>query len=141
MNPTELETLRGDHARLGAVLDRADEVLRRRGNARPLALELAARLGAHLTGEVEAERLLGVGPGTNAAIGALRVEHGELRSMLAALVRAIDQPVLPRNDEQVAVQLRDLVDLVRIHLRKEHVLVLAAAPAAAPRPRRKESPS
>jgi hemerythrin HHE cation binding domain-containing protein len=141
MEATGLGTLRAEHVRLGAVLDRADELLRRRADARFMALELAARLGAHLSGEAETEHLLGVGPGTNAAIGTLRTEHDELRSMLAALVRAIDEPVRPKHDEQVAVQLRDLVDLARIHLRKEHVLILAATPAAGPRGRRKESDS
>ena len=140
MDATGLGALREEHARLGVVLDRADGILRRRANARAAALELAARLGAHLSGEAEAESLLGAGPGTSAAIGALRGEHQELRTMLAALVRAIDEAAASRRDEQVAVQLRDLVDLVRIHLRKEQILVLAASPAAA-RARRKESPS
>ena len=145
------DTLRQDHARLRAVLERLDALLRRRARGvaadppdapRTLALELAARLGAHLTVEADAETLLVSSLDRNAstrgAVTALRGEHEEQRSMLATLVRTLDFPPGARRDEQVAVQLRDLVDLVRIHVRKEDVLILAAAQAAQqPHPRRK----
>jgi hemerythrin-like domain-containing protein len=145
------ETLRQDHARLRTVLERVDALLRRRARGIPpdppdamraLALEFAARLGTHLTAEADAESLLlGVleaNASSRGAVTTLRGEHGELRSMLGTLVRTLDGAAGARRDEQIAVQLRDLVDLVRIHVRKEDVLILAAAQATAqPLPRRK----
>jgi hemerythrin-like domain-containing protein len=102
--------------------------------------------GAHLTVEADAETLLFTALDQNAstrgAVTALRGEHEELRSMLATLVRTLDFPPGARRDEQIAVQLRDLVDLVRIHVRKEDVLIIAAAQAAEqPHPRRKGNAS
>jgi hemerythrin-like domain-containing protein len=38
----------------------------------------------------------------------------------------LERPVAAR-DEQIAVQARDLVDLLRIHIRKEEALVLSVA--------------
>jgi len=141
-----LERLRQDHALLRAALEPADVFLRRPASvaaeppadARGLILELAERLGAHLAAEPGAGGPLLGGlehdAGARAAFGALCGDHDELRSMLAALVRTIDDAPGPRRDEQVIVQLRDLVDLVRIHVRKEEVLVLAASPAASRSP-------
>ena len=149
MTGSILEILRRDHARLRGVLERVDAFLRRRAGAlatrgtlaafttepsagaRALALELAAHLGTHLTAEPDTDGLLGGlldgDAGSHGALRALHGEHGELRSMLAALVRTLDGPASVRRDEQIAIQLRDLVDLVRIHVRKEDVLILAAS--------------
>lgn len=57
----------------------------------------------------------------------LRLEHAELRSMLAGLVWALGEPVSAERDEQILVQIRDLVDLLRIHIRKEEALVFRVA--------------
>ena len=168
MNGAKLEILRQDHAHLRAVLERVDAFLVRRASAlatrrtvaaftdepsagaSPLALELAARLGTHLTTESDAECLLrglldrdgAADAASRGAMGALRGEHDELRSMLAALVRTLDGAAGARRDEQLAVQLRDLVDLVRIHVRKEDVLILAASQTTMqPLRRRKGNPS
>ena len=163
MTESILEMLRRDHARLRGVLEHADAFLRRRAGAlatlgtvaefttepsagaRVLALELAAHLGTHLTAEPDTEGfLVGLLDGDVASHGALaasRGEHDELRSMLATLVRTLDGPASARRDEQIAVQLRDLVDLVRIHVRKEDVLILAASKSTAQPLRRRKGTS
>ncbi len=155
-----LERLRNDHTRLRGVLERVDAFLHRRAGAlatrgtvaaftaepaagaRALALELAAHLGTHLTAEPDTEGLLGGlldGDGASrGALAMLRGEHDELRSMLAMLVRTLDGPARAPRDEQLAVQLRDLVDLLRIHGRKEDVLILAASQSTAVPPRRRK---
>lgn len=160
MTESILEILRRDHARLRGVLERVDAFLLRRARAlatrgtraaittepsagaRALALEFAAHLGTHLAAEPDTEEVLGGlldgDVGSTGALGALHGEHVELRSMLTDLVRTVDGPASARSDEQIAVQLRDLVDLVRIHARKEDVLVLAASQSAAQPPRRRK---
>lgn len=54
---------------------------------------------------------------------ALLEEHAELHEMLRRLLRTLDEPPTPERDEQVVVQIRDLTDLFRIHLRKEESVV------------------
>ncbi|MBI3538714.1 MAG: hemerythrin domain-containing protein [Candidatus Eisenbacteria bacterium] len=57
----------------------------------------------------------------------LGAEHEELRSMLGSLGRLLDSPHGRVSDEQVVVQARDLVDLLRIHIRKEESAVFGVA--------------
>jgi hemerythrin-like domain-containing protein len=57
----------------------------------------------------------------------LQVEHDELRTMLAVLTQTLTRPWNPARQEQLAVQIRDLVDLLRIHVRKEEALVFSVA--------------
>lgn len=53
----------------------------------------------------------------------LHEEHIELRTMLAALAETLLRPATRARDEQVMVQVRDFVDLLRIHIRKEEAVV------------------
>lgn len=66
-------------------------------------------------------------PQTVANIGLLRGEHDTLRTMLAQLEATIAGAACPERDEQLAVQIRDFVDLLRIHIRKEEALVISVA--------------
>jgi len=66
-------------------------------------------------------------PQTKATIDPLHAEHAELRSMVARLEATLEEARGSERDEQITVQTRDLVDLVRIHLRKEEALVLGVA--------------
>jgi hypothetical protein len=120
----DARSIHEEHARMGALLDRVERVLGARAHApetpvTAVALELAATLGVHLFADPA--------HGPFAASDALRSEHAELRIMLAALVRTIHARTGAKRNGQVAVQLRDLVDLLRVHLRREHALLLAAA--------------
>jgi hemerythrin-like domain-containing protein len=57
----------------------------------------------------------------------LALEHRELRGMLGSLRELIGRPVNAVADEQIAVQSRDFVDLLRIHVRKEEAVVFCVA--------------
>ena len=66
-------------------------------------------------------------PQTKATIDPLHAENLELRNMATRLASTLEEEPGPARDEQIAVQMRDLVDLLRIHLRKEEALVLGVA--------------
>lgn len=57
----------------------------------------------------------------------LGAEHEELRSMLGSFGRLLGRPGDRERDEQVVVQFRDLLDLLRIHIRKEESAVFRVA--------------
>lgn len=54
-------------------------------------------------------------------------EHAELRGILRALRELIEQPRSAPRNEQIGVQTRDFVELVRIHIRKEEAAVFRVA--------------
>jgi len=66
-------------------------------------------------------------PDTRTALVPLRVEHAELRDMLTSLRTTLDEPAGASRDEQVVVQIGDLADLLRIHIRKEEAIVFTVA--------------
>jgi hemerythrin-like domain-containing protein len=66
-------------------------------------------------------------PEARETLAPLALEHAELRSMLATLQRTLDQPRGRARGEQLVVQTRDLVDLLRIHIEKEEAVVFALA--------------
>jgi hemerythrin-like domain-containing protein len=73
-------------------------------------------------------------PEGRGSIAPLKAEHDELRSMLVALAHLLTQPAAPARDEQVEIQVRDLVDLLRIHVRKEEAVVFSVAERVLPEP-------
>jgi len=141
-----LQMLREDHARVLAELDRVDALLRdaaagreaaAAGDPRPAAIvatrALAARLETQFATHLAAEdgvlypalaRELEHGA---RLVAPLHAEHAELRAMLAALLVTLGRAPDAARDEQVFVQVRDLVDLLRIHIRKEEALVFSVA--------------
>jgi hemerythrin-like domain-containing protein len=66
-------------------------------------------------------------PQAMANVEPLRAEHATLRTMLAQLAATIEEPAGAERDEQIGVQMKDLIDLVRIHIRKEEALVISVA--------------
>jgi hemerythrin-like domain-containing protein len=66
-------------------------------------------------------------PETRGSIEPLRADHGVLRMMLADLEGTLQQKPGKAKDEEMAVQIRDLVDLLRIHIRKEEAVVIGVA--------------
>jgi hemerythrin-like domain-containing protein len=66
-------------------------------------------------------------PASMGSVEPLHDEHGELRLMLERLCATFSEPPGKARDEQVAVQVHDLADLLRIHLRKEESLVFGVA--------------
>jgi hemerythrin-like domain-containing protein len=66
-------------------------------------------------------------PESRETLAPLADEHVELRSMLAALRTALASPRGSKRDEQIVIQTRDLIDLLRIHIDKEEAVVFALA--------------
>jgi hemerythrin-like domain-containing protein len=140
--------LREDHARVLADLERVDALMSGRAAAEAVGPEaaagahaaalaavraLAARLEVQFATHLAAEdgvlypaiaRALDQGA---RLVAPLHVEHDDLRTMLAALAARLACAPDPDRDEQVFVQARDLVDLLRIHIRKEEALVFSVA--------------
>lgn len=143
MNRTSIfEQMRNDHRRvlervaaleLG-VLGRGTRRGRshgedRGGELRDVVELLERQFATHMAAEDEvlfpalAEAL----PQTKATMEPLHAEHAELRSMLIRLDATLSEPVSAARDEQIKVQVRDLIDLLRIHIRKEEAVVLSVA--------------
>lgn len=128
---------RDDHrhvlSRLG-VLERAIEpgVPLQSGAERELQSVVALlrqQFGSHLAVEerVLYPALVEAFPEAAPGLGPLEAEHAELRSMLERLDALLAKPAAADRDEQIVVQARDLVDLLRIHIRKEEQAVFAVA--------------
>lgn len=122
----ELATLEGTLAGLETIgkISREVEATMR------VAVELLERqFGTHMAAEDELmfpalERTL---PHAAGQIEQLRAEHQELRSMLGSLGRLLGRSGDRERDEQVVVQFHDLLDLLRIHIRKEESAVFRVA--------------
>jgi len=66
-------------------------------------------------------------PASSGSVEPLHDEHSELRLMLERLRATFAEPASGARDEQAAVEVHDLADLLRIHLRKEESLVFGVA--------------
>ncbi len=148
---TIFERLRADHAgvlaeldAIEALLDEARAAATATGTAGPeplrlplralerlsgFAVHLEAQFATHLAAEDEV-----LYPALTARLdngreltAPLHAEHRELRAMLATLLLTLARPASAARDEQLAVQARDLVDLLRIHIRKEEALLFGVA--------------
>ena len=62
-------------------------------------------------------------PESATVIAAQRAEHADIESMIAALAATLEESASPWRDERVRVATRDLVDLLRIHMRKEEAAI------------------
>lgn len=87
------------------------------------------QFATHMAGEDEVlfPALLTALPEAKASIAPLTAEHAELRDMLQRLKATLAEAEQPDRDEQIAVQLRDFIDLLRIHIRKEEAVVISVA--------------
>jgi hemerythrin-like domain-containing protein len=101
----------------------------RRGELQDVVALLERQFATHMAAEDEVlfPALSEALPQTKPTIEPLRAEHADLRSMLSRLDATLREPGSPARDEQIAVQVRDLVDLLRIHIRKEEAIVLSVA--------------
>lgn len=126
------ERMREDHRRVLDEVAAMEEAMT--GGADPtqavssLVALLGRQFGSHMAAEDEVlyPALMNALPETRASIEPLSADHGALRMMLADLEEILSLPGEAR-DEQMAVQVRDLVDLLRIHIRKEEALVIGVA--------------
>ena len=142
MSSTDMfHRLRGDHARLLSELEvledaaaRAPHGPRELSELRGLVVLLERECAAHMRAEEEAlfPALTEVLAEAAKSIEPLRAEHAELKDMLATLGGVLAGPKGRERDEQIAVQTRDLIDLFRIHVRKEEALVFRMAERVLP---------
>jgi hemerythrin-like domain-containing protein len=119
---------RRDHRRVLAQLDELEA--NASGSHRPAPRErelrtmlelLGRQFATHMTAEdtVLYPALAAAFPEARATLAPLRIEHRELRLMLAALADAFALEPGAARDEQLQVQTWDFTHLLRIHIRKE----------------------
>ena len=139
--PPLFRQLRRDHARVLQEIDAAAVSLSKPGRGKgagvpaegalpALVAHLEAQFASHMAAEDEVlyPALLGAIPAASGSIEPLFAEHAELRQMLARLAATLDEPATAERSEQIRVQVRDLADLLRLHIRKEESLVFRLAP-------------
>jgi hemerythrin-like domain-containing protein len=122
---------RRDHSRVLARLDSLVACIPGRGRAidePPLKRHLAA-IGRQFDTHLAAEEALiyptlaQAFPEAAPTLAPLHEEHDELRAMLASLIQRLGTPRGRDRDVQIGVEVRDLVDLLRVHIRKEESVV------------------
>ena len=122
---------RRDHSRVLARLDSLLACVPGRGRAidePPLRRHLAT-IGRQFSTHLAAEEALIYPvlarsfPEAAPTLAPLHEEHDELRAMLASLIQRLATPRSRERDVQVGVEVRDLVDLLRVHIRKEESVV------------------
>jgi hemerythrin-like domain-containing protein len=133
------EQMRSDHRRVLERVAGLETTLLREGHHRIGAEDESAlrdvlglfreQFSTHVAAEDEVlfPALVEALPETRISVAPLEAEHAELRDMLARLEATLAEPARPDRDEQLAVQLRDYIDLLRIHIRKEEALVIRVA--------------
>ena len=111
----------------------ADVARRRRGRLAGPALDrirqgtdtLAYQFATHMTTEEQVlyPALAPELPDGVARLSDLREEHRDLRSMLGRLHELLRAPADVARDEQIVVQVRDLAELLELHIEKEEAAV------------------
>lgn len=141
LGSTIFQRMRADHARVLGELDALERAARggadgqdRERTLLRLVRLLERQFDTHMRAEDEVlfPALIEALPEARGSIAPLKAEHDELRSMLAGLARVLVQPPGPAREERIAVQVRDLVDLLRIHVRKEEAVVFSVAERVLP---------
>ena len=86
---------------------------------------LERQFSTHMAGEdrVLFPELEPVLPRGEAALAPLRAEHEELRAMLDRLQKTLRRRRDAARDEEIVIQIRDLIDLLRLHIRKEEIVL------------------
>lgn len=127
---------RRDHTRVLARLAAAERDMLAPHGLRPGAHARLGRLVALLERQFATHMaaedtllyplLADVLPESRSALVPLAEDHAELRSLLASVAAELDGGGA-RRDERIAVQLRDLIDLLRLHIRREETAVFEVA--------------
>lgn len=138
--PDVFRSFRSDHRRVLARLDSVERAMKGRGRARRIGpaaeaalAELVEHLGRQFATHMRTEEdvlypaLSESLPEAAAGLAPLRSDHRELRGMRERLAALLAKPAGPGRDEQVAVQVRDFTDLLRIHIHKEEATVFRVA--------------
>src|SRR5262245_34707835 len=121
---------RRDHARVLVRLDSLESSVRgRRPIPEPPLRRHLEALGRQFDTHLAAEEALiyptlaRAFPEAAPTLAPLHEEHAELRAMLASLMERLGAPRSHDRDVQIGVEVRDLVDLLRVHIRKEESVV------------------
>lgn len=130
-----IEGIKRDHRRVLSDVADLEALLGRGRAARPASAarlaELVAMLerefGTHMAAEDEVlyPAVLKALPASRGSVEPLFDEHAELRLMLERLIETMHEEPDPDRDEQIAVQVADMAELLRIHIRKEESLILS----------------
>jgi hemerythrin-like domain-containing protein len=138
------QSFRDDHRNVLARLATVEARLAATGAAAPAAAEepalrelvrhLDAQFATHMRDEenVLFPALAAALPETAAGLDGLRDEHTELRQMLADIATLLDQGPSAARDERLHVQMRDFIDLLRLHVHKEEDAVFRVASRVLP---------
>jgi hemerythrin-like domain-containing protein len=99
------------------------------GRVKQVLTMLARQFETHMAAEDELlfPALVETLPQIVASIEPLRADHATLRAMLHSLGELVSTPPSSTRDEQIGIQLRDFVDLLRIHIRKEEAVAISVA--------------
>lgn len=130
-----IEGIKRDHRRVLSEVSDLESMLVRGGVSRPgpetrvaaLIAMLEEEFGTHMAAEDEVlyPAVVAALPAARASVEPLFDEHAELRAMLERLIETMREEPDPERDEQIAVQVADLAELLRIHIRKEESLILS----------------
>jgi hemerythrin-like domain-containing protein len=132
-NPDPFARFRRDHAGVRERLDLLDARLAADEDApAPELGELVAHLERQFATHMAAEESIlfpavaETFPAARATLAMLALDHAELRSMLAAIAALA---IAPGADaaESLRVELRDFVDLLRLHVHREEIAVFDVA--------------
>lgn len=133
------ERMREDHRRVLERVAALEAVMAREGpwksdsqvegELRETVALMDRQFATHMAAEDEVlfPSLLEALPEAKASVGPLTTEHAELCDMLERLKATLLEPAQADRDEQLAVQVRDFIDLLRIHIRKEEAVVISVA--------------
>jgi hemerythrin-like domain-containing protein len=130
------DRVRAEHAYVLAAVDALERATRApapgpfpAASVREVAGRLAREFAAHAAAEDDLllPLLAGGLPGGAETLRQVIAEHAEIRAMLVAFLSTLDRPESRARDEQLRVQARDLVALMRSQIRREETLVFAIA--------------
>lgn len=131
-----IERLKRDHERvlrdvaeLERALERTPRTERRLAEVGRVLAMLEHQFQTHMAAEDEVlyPAIAQTIPPSAGSLEPLHDEHAELRQMLFRLQSTLRERRSADRDEQIAVQVHDLADLLRLHIRKEESLVFHVA--------------
>ena len=135
VSPDPFGRFRLDHVRVLAQVDAleqrtlAGQALPGVDELREAAAMLARQFDTHMAAEdaVLYPAVLAAFPAGRSILEALRADHVELRLMLATIQRWLERSESQERTEQLQVVLRDLIDLLRLHIHREESAVFDVA--------------
>ena len=85
------------------------------------------RRGVALEHDVLFRAIDDLAPSANSTLDPLRAEHAALSLMIDSIASLFGAAASARSDEQLAVEIHDLTELLRVHIRKEDAAVYRVA--------------